>query len=324
VSVRDEGTTIRTIEWKDCEITPMIHLPAKGNGDPTRVDPAIGQYVEWDWMKRYVDEFGRTRVNSSAKDLRKKARGIEEEALGCEQRALRVRGNLTAAEKLTESVQRLAEQITWRSIGVGVNAATESRGNQADVERLLGDAALGFIRSGTYYHLGDAPDRAAERLCRAVKILFDLGRYDEAAVWAETAGRLDDRIRQSQAEAAAKAWLESVRKGDPRQGPYVPLFLALKDAWSAKAWGVYVEGMRMLGNIHEDAYDYAAVAADLVCVAWASLQEGRRTEWNARRAEVALDDAAAAWGVVGQGELAVAAGYYARRAEGLSGTITRR
>ena len=315
VSVKDGGKEIQTMEWRACEVSPIIRLPGRESDDPVEVDSTVGPYDAWDNARRDVHELRRLTASSSKKWIRRKAQEIENKALGSERRADKIRNSIEGAAQLAKSMEGSAEGISWRAVKVGVGAVSRTRGNEEDVKRFMESAALGLVRSGIYYHLGDAPSRAAEKLSHAVGLLLGLGKYDEAAIWAETAGRLDGKFYNAQAKTAAEAWLESARERGSSGNVHFVLSHALQNAWSARIWGLYVDGIEALLRLHEDRDDYAGVAADYVRIAWALLQGERISGRIVKRVVDALDNAGTAWELADKEDLAIAAGDFARRTE---------
>jgi hypothetical protein len=315
VTVLDGGKEIQTMEWRACEVSPIIRLPGKERDDPVEVDSNVGPYDVWDNARRDVHELRRMTESSSKKWIRKKAQAIGDEALESERRADKIKSRIGAAAHLTKSMEGSAERISWRAVKVGVGAVSRSGGNEEDVKKFTEDAALGLVKSGIHYYLGEAPSRAAEKLSHAVGLLFGLGMYDEAAIWAETAWQLGGKFYNAQAKMAAEAWLESARQRVSSGNVHFVLSHALQNAWSARIWGLYVEGMKELLKLHEGQDDYAGAAADYVRIAWVLLQEERINGRIMKGVAGALDNASVAWEIADMKDLAVAAVDFARKAE---------
>lgn len=299
--IQHDGRWVKTMRWKDCGVVPILSLRREGGSEEMVIAQCLSGNGTWEALRKELEKFRSMAIELSPKQARKKARERGEGAAQHAERAHSMNTKITEAKDLEARMAKSSDGMAWRTAQFGIAAAANVGVNPDEVERLSVEASRGYLESAVYFlRAGDAP-MGAKNLYAASASLFLLKRYHEAAMLAEAAWNMDRDGHRDWVSFAVAQWTFAAGK-PPHDG--IELSQALRDAWSAMHWECYGNAMDVLINLCEDAGDYAGAAAGYVRKAWALLQRPSEDLIYMRLITSELEDAAVAWELADEKNLA--------------------
>ncbi len=286
------GSWVRTTKWKDCGVEPIIAIERLDKGCKVVLDQGGGRSEIWNSWRNRLDPLMRDAGCAPRNSLTKRAREEQQRGAQLEEAADKIKKQLDAAAKMSESIRNASNDMTWRTARFSVDAAAGPKASLSDVAAQREMAADHFVKSGLFYLSAGVIVPAAEALNRAAGLLFSAERRAEAAMWEEAAWRLDPKSHDDWASFAVSAWSFAVRDSSHKA---FELSHALRVAWSAQKWNNYHAALEHWTFFQEVRGDYAKAAEGYVRRAWASLQAAVLDPIVGQLIAANLENALTAW-----------------------------
>ncbi len=322
-SVLEDGQEIKTLGWRELDVAPSLTLLTAGVSQHVGmegyagIDRSLKIFGSWRELKELSRRMSKGVEDKPDKKVRSLA--LQSGRAAAEQlaKSRKLRGELEAAARLSESMQHAADQISWRAVASGAGAVSEASNDPAAVEKYASGAAAEFVKSGVLYHLVGASAESAGALYQASDILRSIGSYNEAAIWAETASDMRADRFGEESRFVTETLLRGAKGEAADADKAFILSLALQRAWAGKFWDLYADGMGLLAASKEKADDFVGVGVCNFLMAWALLQGSELKGLEMGTVAKLLGEAEAAWMLVDEDEKAGEAGRFAQIAESI-------